>query len=71
MVEFIRLCSGFLSAIFKSRAALQTENLALRHQLCVCQRTVKRPKVRPADRWRMDNQERQPLTRRNPLGALR
>lgn len=50
MIEFIRLCAGFLVALLKSRAALQTENLALRHQLCVYQRSVKRPKVRSADR---------------------
>jgi len=50
MIEFIRLCVGFLAATFRSRAALQTENLALRHQLGVYQRSVKRPKVKPADR---------------------
>ena len=50
MIEYIRLSAGFLAAIFKSRAALQTENLALRNQLCVYQRSVKRPKVQPADR---------------------
>ena len=50
MIEFITLCAGFLFAVFKSSAGLQAENLALRHQLCVYQRSVKRPKVRPADR---------------------
>jgi hypothetical protein len=39
-------CVGHL----KSRAALQLENLALRHQLGVLQRSVKRPKLAPADR---------------------
>jgi transposase InsO family protein len=39
-----------VSAFFKSRAALQLENLALRHQLGVLQRCVKRPKLAPADR---------------------
>src|SRR5262245_62913023 len=38
------------SGTFKSRAALQLENLALRHQLGVLQRSVKRPKLSPADR---------------------
>ena len=38
------------SVIFKTRAALQLENLALGHQLCVLDRSVKRPKLRPADR---------------------
>lgn len=50
MIEFIRLCVGFQAAMFRSRAGLQAENLALRHQLCVYQRSVKRPNVRPADR---------------------
>jgi hypothetical protein len=37
-------------ASFRSRAALQLELLALRHQLGVLQRSVKRPKLTPADR---------------------
>jgi hypothetical protein len=40
-----------LFASFRSRAALQLEILALRHQLGVLQRSVKRPKLTPADRW--------------------
>jgi putative transposase len=39
-----------LFASFRSRAALQLEILALRHQLGVLQRSVKRPKLTPADR---------------------
>ena len=39
-----------LFASFRSRAALQLEILALRHQLAVLQRSVKRPKLTPADR---------------------
>jgi putative transposase len=35
---------------FRSRAALQLEILALRHQICVLQRSVKRPKLTSADR---------------------
>ncbi len=50
MIEFVRLWIGVFASTLSSRAALQTENLALRHQLCVYQRSVKRPKVRPADR---------------------
>lgn len=38
------------SAVFKSRATLQLENLALRHQLTVLRRLVKRPKLTSADR---------------------
>jgi hypothetical protein len=37
-------------ASFRSRAALQLEILTLRHQLGVLQRSVKRPKLTPADR---------------------
>ena len=39
-----------LSGLFRSRAALQLENLALRHQIGVLQRSVKRPKLTSADR---------------------
>jgi putative transposase len=39
-----------LSASFRSRAALQLEILALRHQIGILQRSVKRPKLTPADR---------------------
>jgi hypothetical protein len=38
------------SATFKSRAALHLENRALRHQLGVLHRSVKRPKIEPPDR---------------------
>ena len=39
-----------LSSVFKTRAALQLENLALRHQLGVLHRSVKKPKLTPVDR---------------------
>jgi putative transposase len=39
-----------LSSVFKTRAALQLENLALRHQLGVLHRSVKKPKVTLFDR---------------------
>src|ERR1700726_2216869 len=40
-----------LSSIFHSRAALQMENLALRHQIGVLQRSArKRPRLTPVDR---------------------
>src|SRR5688572_33214871 len=38
------------SSWFRSRAALQLEILALRHQINVLQRSVKRPKLTTADR---------------------
>ncbi len=50
MTELIKPYMGFLAAVLKSRARLQAENLALRHQLCVYKRNLKRPKVKPADR---------------------
>jgi putative transposase len=40
-----------LSSVFRSRSVLQLENLALRHQIGVLQRSArKRPKLTPADR---------------------
>ena len=40
-----------LGSIFRSRAALELENLALRHQIGVLQRsTTKRPKLTAGDR---------------------
>jgi hypothetical protein len=46
----LHVLAAAVSVTFKSRAALQLENLALRHQLGVLQRSVKRPKLAPADR---------------------
>jgi hypothetical protein len=46
----LHVLTAAVSGTFKSRAALQLENLALRHQLGVLQRSVKRPKLAPADR---------------------
>ena len=40
-----------LSSVFRSRAALELENLAMRHQIGVLQRSVrKRPRLTPLDR---------------------
>ena len=50
MLNSILLLLRFITPLFKARIYLQAENLALRHQLCVLQRSVKRPKIRPADR---------------------
>src|SRR5215471_12020457 len=52
--SFGHLLSALLTSLFasfRSRAALQLEILALRHQLGVLQRSVKRPKLTPADRF--------------------
>src|ERR1017187_6964655 len=55
--QVLRLALGALhilaaaaSAAFKSRATLHLENLALRRQLGVLRRSVKRPKLTSADR---------------------
>jgi putative transposase len=46
----LHLLAAAVSAAFQSRATLQLENLALRHQLGVLRRSVKRPKLTSADR---------------------
>jgi len=46
----VRLILAFLMAFFTSRAALAAENLALRQQLVVLQRSVKRPHLHQRDR---------------------
>ena len=46
MAALIASFVGFL----RSRAALQLEILALRHPICVLQRSIKRPKLTSADR---------------------
>jgi hypothetical protein len=49
-LSMLRLLDDAASAALKSRAALQLENLALRHQLGVLQRSVKRPRLTATDR---------------------
>jgi putative transposase len=44
------LFAVFRSA-FRSRVALELENVALRHQLSVLKRSVRRPRLTPADRY--------------------
>ena len=48
--SLVALAAAFL-AFFRQRTALQLEILALRHQLGVLQRSVKRPKLTAADRF--------------------
>src|SRR5207244_4186258 len=51
MLTFIRTLFASLLSIFRLRAALELENLALRHQIAVLQRTAaKRLKLTSADR---------------------
>src|SRR4029453_12887246 len=47
----LHVLAAAASGFFKSRATLQLENLALRHQLGVLRRSVKRPKLTSADRF--------------------
>jgi len=49
-LSVLHLLAAAVSVAFKSRAAIQLENLALRHQLGVLRRSVKRPKLASADR---------------------
>src|SRR6516165_1221922 len=49
-LSLLHLLAAAASASFKSRTALQVENLALRHRLAVLRRSVKRPKLITADR---------------------
>ena len=50
MLNTLHALAAGVSATFRSRAVLQLENLALRHQLGVLQRSVKRPKLTSTDR---------------------
>jgi hypothetical protein len=51
MLIFVATLLATLSSILRSRAALELENLALRHQIGVLQRSAsKRPKLTPLDR---------------------
>src|SRR5215813_8893440 len=50
VLSALNLMEVATATAFKSRAALQVENLALRHQLAVLRRSVKRPKLTSADR---------------------
>ena len=49
-INTLHVLAAVASITFKSRAALHLENLALRHQLGVLQRSVKLPKLAPTDR---------------------
>src|SRR5919109_5354739 len=42
---------AFVVALFRSRRSMQLEILALRHQLTVYQRSIRRPRIQPADRF--------------------
>ena len=50
MTPIIRALLAFVASVFRSRASLQLEIVALRHQLALYQRSIRRPQVRPIDR---------------------
>jgi putative transposase len=50
MLPVISALLAFVASLFRSRASLCLEHLALRHQLAVYQQTGPRPRLRPTDR---------------------
>jgi hypothetical protein len=46
----VRGLLAFVASFFRSRVSLQLEIVALRHQLTLYQRSIRRPRVRPSDR---------------------
>ncbi len=50
MKTFAKLIFEFLMLIFRSKQGIALENLALRQQLAVQQRSIKRPKIKNTDR---------------------
>ena len=50
MLAYLRHTLAVLRTLFRSRAGLQIEILALRHQLIVYERTAPRPRLHPTDR---------------------
>ena len=49
-MSILRAITALFNAFLNDRASLVAENVALRHQLTVLQRSVKRPKLRKRDR---------------------
>jgi putative transposase len=50
MQPMVSALLAFVVALFRSRASLCLENLALRHQVAIYKQTVSRPRLRPSDR---------------------
>ena len=50
MMPIGRALLAFLASLFRSRLSLQVEIVALRHQLTIYERSIRRPRVRLADR---------------------
>lgn len=50
MKNLLLLIFGIIPRLFRSRASLEAEIIALRHQLAIYERRGRQPQVRPADR---------------------
>jgi putative transposase len=50
MLPVISALLAFVVGLFRSRASLCLEHVALRHQLAVYQQTIARPRLRSTDR---------------------
>lgn len=50
MLPVVSALLACIVSLFRSAASLRLEHLALRHQVAVYQRTIHRPRLRPADR---------------------
>jgi hypothetical protein len=50
MKDLLLLILGFIPRLFWSRASLEAEVVALRHQLAIYERLGRRPQIKPADR---------------------
>jgi putative transposase len=50
MMPIVHALLGFVAGVFRSRIGLQLEIVALRHQLAIDKRSIRRPAIRPTDR---------------------
>ena len=50
MMNILQATTAFFKAFLVNRTSLAAENMALRHQLAVLQRSVRRPKLHKRDR---------------------
>jgi hypothetical protein len=50
MMPIVRALLAFVASFFRSRLSLQLEIVALRHQLTIYERSIRRPRVRLTDR---------------------
>ena len=50
LIEILKTVMDALRSLFRSRAVLLTENLVLRQQIIVLQRSVPKPRIRKRDR---------------------